>query len=75
MDRIEPESPTGETAGFSRDRLARIAGVLGADADAGKIAGAVSLVLRDGQVVHHAAVGRRDPVSGAAMELDSIFRI
>lgn len=75
MDRIEPELARGAAPGFSTERLARIAAVLGADAAAGRIAGAVSLVARDGVVVHHEAVGLRDPKSGAAMTRDAIFRI
>ena len=75
MDRIEPELARGATPGFSPERLARIAAVLGQDAAAGKIAGAVSLVARDGVVVQHEAVGLRDPQSGAAMTRDAIFRI
>lgn len=75
MDRIEPELAPPPTVGFSPERLARISGVLGADAAAGRIAGAVSLVARDGVVVHSAAVGQRDPATGAAMTVDSIFRI
>ncbi|WP_374442663.1 serine hydrolase domain-containing protein [Stella sp.] len=75
MDRFEPELAPAQSVGFSAERLARIAGVLGADARAGRIAGAVSLIARDGAVVHCAAVGQRDPATGAAMTVDSIFRI
>ncbi|BBK45487.1 serine hydrolase [Allostella vacuolata] len=75
MDRIEPEHATAQAAGFSPERLGRIAAVLGADAAAGRIAGAVSLIARDGVVVHHEAVGLRDPAAGAPMTLDAIFRI
>ncbi len=75
MDRIEPELAPPPSAGFSTERLARIGAVLGGDAAAGRIAGAVSLVARDGVVVHCEAVGRQDPATGAAMSVDSIFRI
>jgi len=43
--------------------------------DAGELAGAAALVWRDGAVRHVATVGRRDLVSGAPVERDTIFRI
>jgi len=62
-------------AGLSSDRLDRIGRVLGADAAAGKIPGAVALVARDGRTAYLEAVGARDPQAGAAMTVDAIFRI
>src|SRR3954453_22228987 len=41
----------------------------------GELAGAAALVWRDGAVVQTATVGRRDLVSGLAVERDTIFRI
>ena len=41
----------------------------------GKIAGAVSLVARQGKVAHVAATGMMDREAGRAMERDTIFRI
>lgn len=75
MDRIEPQLAPPQSVGFCADRLGRISAVLGADARAGRIAGAVSLVARDGAVVHCEAVGQRDQAAGTAMTVDSIFRI
>jgi CubicO group peptidase (beta-lactamase class C family) len=43
--------------------------------DAGELAGAAALAWRNGEVVHMAAVGRRDLVSGLPVERDTIFRI
>jgi CubicO group peptidase (beta-lactamase class C family) len=43
--------------------------------DAGELAGAVALAWRNGEVVHSAAVGRRDLANGRAVERDTIFRI
>ncbi|HEX9185271.1 MAG TPA: serine hydrolase domain-containing protein, partial [Burkholderiales bacterium] len=40
-----------------------------------KIPGAVILVTRDGQVAYEKALGVQDPVTGAPMRMDSIFRI
>jgi CubicO group peptidase (beta-lactamase class C family) len=43
--------------------------------DAGELAGAVALAWRDGEVVHSAAVGRRDLANDRPAERDTIFRI
>ena len=41
----------------------------------GQLAGAAALVCRNGTVVQMATVGRRDLVSGAPVERDTLFRI
>jgi CubicO group peptidase (beta-lactamase class C family) len=43
--------------------------------DAGALAGAATLVWRDGRVVHTTAVGRRDLATNAPVERSTIFRI
>jgi CubicO group peptidase (beta-lactamase class C family) len=43
--------------------------------DAGELAGAAALAWRSGEVVHLAAVGRRDLASGRRVERDTLFRI
>jgi len=40
-----------------------------------KIPGAVMLVARDGKVAYEKALGVQDPVTGAPMRMDSIFRV
>ena len=40
-----------------------------------KIPGAVMLVARDGKVAYEKALGVQDPVTGAPMRTDSIFRV
>lgn len=64
-----------EDVGMSRERLAALSDVLQREVDAGTLPGAVSLIARRGRVVHFKAMGQRDPASGAAMDLDAIFRI
>lgn len=64
-----------EAVGFSSERLQRITDVFAADAKAGKIAGAVILVAREGKVAYLQAIGQRDPKTSAAMAPDAIFRI
>lgn len=63
------------SSGFSRGRLARVDQVLQRYVDEGRIAGAVGLVLRNGQVVYERAVGWNDKEAGRRMVPDTIFRI
>ncbi|MBU6348781.1 MAG: beta-lactamase family protein [Chloroflexi bacterium] len=64
-----------ETQGFASQRLARIDAVLDAYVAEEKIAGVVSLVARNGQIVHlhHAGMAVRE--SNTPMQADTIFRI
>jgi CubicO group peptidase (beta-lactamase class C family) len=64
-----------ESAGFSSARLGRIDGAMQSFVDAGKVAGAVTVVSRHGKVVHNAAFGLADVDSKRPMRLESIFRI
>jgi hypothetical protein len=52
-----------------------IEAALRAYVDAGALAGAATLVWRDGRVVHSAIVGSRDLVTNLPVERDTIFRI
>jgi CubicO group peptidase (beta-lactamase class C family) len=55
----------GDTIAASIERLV----------SAGAIAGAATIVWRDGRVVHRVCVGSRDPEVGLPIEHDSLFRI
>lgn len=70
MEKIKPEA-----VGFSAERLARIRPALQRYVDAGKIAGMVSLVARQGKIVHFDCVGRLDIKAHKPMDADAIFRI
>jgi CubicO group peptidase (beta-lactamase class C family) len=70
-----PASATRAAPGFAADRLARIDRFLQERVDSNRIAGAVTLVLRDGQVVYHKSVGWNDSDAKRAMTEDAIFRI
>jgi CubicO group peptidase (beta-lactamase class C family) len=61
--------------GFSTARLTRIDSMLQRAVDAGEIAGAVALVLRDGQTVYERAVGWSDREASRRMRTDDLFRI
>jgi CubicO group peptidase (beta-lactamase class C family) len=64
-----------EDVGFSSERLARIAAVLKADIEAGRIPGAVLAIARHGKLVALDAYGWRDKAGGVAMTTDTIFNI
>ena len=64
-----------EEVGLSSERHARIAEVLKADVERGRIPGAVVLVARKGRVAYFEAVGFRDKAANAPMTKDAIFRI
>jgi len=56
----QPTRQARAPAGFAADRLARIDRFMQQYVDSGQIAGAVGLVLRNGQVVYQHAVGWSD---------------
>lgn len=64
-----------ETVGLSSERLERIGKTVQKDIDDKRIAGAVSLVIRHGQVAYFRAQGMSDREAGKPMRTDSIFRI
>ena len=67
--------PATTKNGFAVDRLARIDKFLQQYVDSNQIAGAVALVVRDGQVVYEKAVGWSDREAKRRMTTDAIFRI
>jgi CubicO group peptidase (beta-lactamase class C family) len=68
-------SAAPETLGFSADRLARIAAAVQHDVDGKRVSGAVTLVVRHGQVAWFDARGMADREAGKPMQKDAIFRI
>jgi len=60
---------------FSAERLSRIDRAIQQYVDESRIAGAVVLVLRDGQPVYERAIGWSDKEAGRRMANDTIFRI
>lgn len=69
--------PAGDpvAAGVSAERLARLDAVVEAEITAGRKAGAVILIVRRGEVVHHRAYGFADREEGRPMRPDSVFRL
>ncbi|MGB1249604.1 MAG: serine hydrolase domain-containing protein [Candidatus Promineifilaceae bacterium] len=64
-----------ESVGLSTARLDRIRTAVGKYIDDSKIAGAVTLVARRGELVHLESTGWQDRESQTPMQTDSIFRI
>ena len=64
-----------EDAGFSNERLKRIAPVIQSHIDAKDFSGAVTLVYRKGKVVHFEARGNQDFDSQKPMRTDTLFRM
>jgi CubicO group peptidase (beta-lactamase class C family) len=61
--------------GFDPSRLRRLDDYMQEQVDSSRIAGAVALVLRDGQVVYERAVGWADREARRRMNTEALFRI
>jgi CubicO group peptidase (beta-lactamase class C family) len=72
---VSAQHPPAAGGTFSAERLARLDNVLQQYVDENRLAGAVALVLRDGQPVYERAVGWSDKEAGRKMTTDTIFRI
>jgi CubicO group peptidase (beta-lactamase class C family) len=72
---VSAETVAPEGVGLSSERLRRIDELVQRNIDAGEIAGAVTLVARNGRVAHLAAHGVMDVASKKPMQADTIFRI
>jgi len=70
-----PRAERPEQVGLSSERLERITAAISADVERGAIPGAVLAIARAGRIGYAEAIGYRDREAGAAMRLDSIFRI
>ncbi len=70
MELVRPEA-----LGFSSARLARIRPVMQRFVDEGQFAGILTMIARQGQMVHCESVGMRDLEAGKPIQEDTIFRI
>ena len=64
-----------EDMGMSTARLERIKPVMQQWVDNGKIPGALTMIAREGKLVHFEKVGNQDIASEKPIEFDTIFRI
>ena len=67
--------PRPETVGLSSEKLKRVHDVIQAHIDAKDFAGAVTLVMRRGKVVHFEAHGLMDLESNKPMQTETLFRM
>jgi len=71
--KFPPAKP--EEVGFAADRLDRIGPVMQEYVDKGRVAGVVTLVVRNGKAAYFRAFGKLDTGRGAPMPPNAIFRI
>ena len=64
-----------EDVGMSTSRLERIAPVMQRWVDDGKIPGALTMIAREGRLVHFEKFGTQDVAAAKAIEFDTLFRI
>jgi len=69
-----PSTPP-EEVGLSSERLGRLGQWFTQEIAQGRLPGAVALVARRGRVAYLESFGSRDPVIGAPMTSDAIFRL
>jgi CubicO group peptidase (beta-lactamase class C family) len=65
----------GDVQGMSSERLARIAPAMKAQVDNGVFPGAVTMVARNGQLLHFEAHGFLDDAKSKPMPKDALFRL
>lgn len=66
---------TPESVGMDSARLQKVTQAMQGLVDEGRLAGVVTMVARDGKVVHFESVGHRDIAAGSPMSNDDLFRI
>ncbi len=64
-----------QIAGISTERLTRLDDFVLSEVAKGNIPGAVTLIIKDGQLVQHKALGFKDAVAKLPMEKDDLFYI
>jgi len=64
-----------EKEGFSSERLERIHELMQRNMDEGNFAGAVTVIAKNGRVIHFETHGMMDLEANKPMEKDAIFRI
>jgi CubicO group peptidase (beta-lactamase class C family) len=71
------ELPTAkpEREGMSAERLQRVAQMNDRYTSAGKIAGTLTAVVRNGKIVHASASGQKSATDDRPIEMDDLFRI
>lgn len=71
----QPNANSDYIEGFSMSRLARIDEAMQKYIETDKLAGTVTLVARNGEIVHLSANGMKNRETGEQMRTDTLFRI
>ncbi|BAT59230.1 esterase EstB [Variibacter gotjawalensis] len=72
---LTPAAQAQDAQGISRERLARIAPVMKQEVEKGTFPGAITLIARNGKVVHVETHGFQDAAKTKPMKRDTIFRM
>ena len=71
----ELEFADPEAVGFSSERLGQINDFVRRDIDEGRLVGVVTMVARNGKIVHFEAAGNYGLDNGKPIDKDALFRI
>ena len=64
-----------ESVGMSSTRLQKLTSAMRQLAESKQLSGVVTMVAKDGKIVHFETAGQRDITTGAPMQKDTLFRI
>lgn len=67
--------PASDAQGFSAERLGRIGAAMRSEIARGSMPGAVTVIARNGRIVHFEAHGFLDAARSRPMEKDALFRV
>ena len=75
MQAAEPANLDPETVGFSSARLTRVSEFVDREIIAGRLAGAVTMIARHGQIVHFESAGQYGLEDDRPLGTDALFRL
>ena len=75
LQAAEPADVDPETLGFSSTRLARVSEFVDREIKEGRLAGAVTMIARHGQIVHFESAGQYGLDDDRPLDTDAVFRL
>ena len=75
LQAAEPADVDPEALGFSSTRLARVSEFVDREIKEGRLAGAVTMIARHGQIVHFESAGQYGLEDDRPLDTDALFRI
>ena len=72
---LQAADPDPEKLGFSSSRLARVSEFVDREIEEGRLAGAVTMIARHGEIVHFESAGRYGLDDDRPLDTDALFRI